>query len=337
MTLFSRAGSGVRGANALALALALSCVATPLFAQDAVPGTGVLDLDADSGAAPTDAEIAALTASADATEEEFAAEEPSQMEAAEMAWSEGRLEDALGLYESILKSGGLEPFDVVLAYARIGTVKAALGDQTGALSAFRVAAVVNPEFELPSDSGRVASGLYVQAREQAESQGERLTLKLDLPEDGVSSGSPFSVAVEIPEGFAVFVDTISVKVRDTLGGKEWVQKESADSRVVLRFPAEAAVAGAKLKLEARAFDADGNAWALQKGRIAVDGVRDLGLGGWGNEEKAPIVEDDSSGGFFSDNWPWLAGGTAAVVAGVVLFAVLQPADVSVGAPRWQEP
>ncbi len=256
------------------------------------------------------------------------------MEEAELAWSEGRLDEALGLYESILSAGGLEPFDVVVAYARIGTVKAALGDQTGALSAFRVAAVVNPEFELPSDSGRVAADLYGQAREQAESQGERLTLKLDLP-DEVSSGAAFSVAVEIPEGFAVFVDTISVKVRDTLAGKEWVEKESSDSRVVLRFPAEAAVPGAKLKLEARAYDSDGNAWVLAEGRIEVEGVRDLGLGGWGDGGEKTVVEDDSSGGFFSDNWPWLAGGTAAVVAGAVLFAVLQPGDVSVGQPRWQ--
>ena len=331
MTLLSRAGSGVRCASALALATAIFCAASPALAGDGAPGSGVLDLDG----APTDAEIAALTAPAE--EEEFAADEPSPMENAEFAWSEGRLDEALGLYESILKTGGLEPFDVVVAYARIGTVKAALGDRTGALSAFRVAAVVNPEFELPGDSGRVASELYVQARDQAQSQGERLTLKLDLPEDGVSSGAPFSVAVEIPEGFAVFVDTISVKVRDTLGGKEWVQKESADSRVVLRFPAEAAVAGAKLKLEARAFDSDGNAWVLEEGRIEIEGVRDLGLGGWGTGGDKPIVEDDSSGGFFSDNWPWLAGGTAAVITGVVLFAVLQPADVSVGAPRWQEP
>ncbi len=316
----------------MALAAAIFSVALPAAAEDP-PGTGILDVDDDGE--PTDAEIAALMASADAATEELAFEEPTPMEAAEMAWSEGRLEDALKLYESILKGGGLEPFDVVLAYARIGTVKAALGDQTGALSAFRVAAVVDPEFKLPDDSGRVAAKLYGQAREQAENQGERLTLKLDLPEDGVSSGAAFSVGVEIPEGFAVFVDTISVKVRDTLGGKEWVQKEGADSRVVLRFPAEAAVAGAKLKVQARAFDSDGNAWVLEEGRIEVDGVRDLGLGGWGNGEKPVVVEDDSSGGFFSDNWPWLVGGTAAVVTGVVLFAVLQPADVSVGAPRWQ--
>ena len=331
MTLFSRAGSGVRGAGALALAAAIFCAASPASAGNEPPGSGALELAAE----PTDAEIAALTESAAA--EDFAVDEPSPMEAAESAWSEGRLDEALELYESILKMGGLEPFDVVVAYARIGTVKAALGDQTGALSAFRVAAVVNPEFELPADSGRVAAELYGQARAQAESQGERLTLKLDLPADGVASGSAFSVAVEIPEGFAVFVDSISVKVRDTLAGKEWVEKESADSRVVLRFPAEAAVPGSKLKLEARAFDSDGNAWALAEGRIVVEGVRDLGLGGWGTGEKQPIVADDSSGGFFSDNWPWLAGGTAAVITGVVLFAVLQPADVSVGAPRWQEP
>ena len=78
---------------------------------------------------------------------------PKSFGQADAAWHQGELEKAKDMYEQALAAGGLDPTDVVLAHSRVGTVKAALNDTNGALSAFRVAAAIDPDFELPAESG----------------------------------------------------------------------------------------------------------------------------------------------------------------------------------------
>ncbi len=336
----TRAGArGNKGRGVAALgALAALLVAMPSRAQT----DDAADTDASAqkkpsalAAAPPSAEPAG---DAEVLELDLTAPtEATGLEAAEQAWGEGRLEDALALYEAVLKKGGLEPKDVLVAYTRIGTVRAALGDETGALSAFRVAAVVDPTFELSGDSGPAAQRIYEQAREQALTQGARLSLDVKASKEPLAAGQPFALTVGIPDGFSVFVETVTVRVRDVLSGKVWVEKAVADGEVVLRFPGEAAVAGASLRVEARAVDADGNAWVLTELRVAVDGARAQDLGGWGIEEK-PVAKEESHGvfAFVGDHWPWFAGGAAAVAAGAAMFFVLRPTEVSVGAPAWQQ-
>jgi tetratricopeptide (TPR) repeat protein len=263
---------------------------------------------------------------------------PKSFGQADAAWHQGELEQAKELYEQALEKGGLEPAEVVLAYSRIGTVKAALRDSSGALSAFRVAAAIDPEFELPADSGPIAKKLYAQARKEAAEQGgERLSISIVAP-DVVPARQPFTVNTSIPEGFAVLVAEVVVTVSDPLTGKRWQRKQASEPVIGFEMPAEAAVAGAKLKLKASAVDGQNNAWAVAESDLKIEGVRAVDSMDDGEvspfEEGRKGKEEEGGSDIFKGPVPWIVAG-AVIVGGIIIFAATRPADtVSIGAPRW---
>lgn len=261
----------------------------------------------------------------------------NELAAAETAWQNGQLEKARKLYEDALAGGGLTPKQVVIAYSRIGTVKAALRDKNGALSAFRVAAAVDPEFELPDDSGPIAKRLYAEARTEAAQQGKKLTLSITAPTT-TKQGEPFTVHTAIPAGFAVLVSQVVVTVRDPLTSKEWHKSQPAQPSLSFQFPGRDAVAGARLKIHAAAMDGQANAWAVADTEMHVSGER---VAGSMNESVSPFGDEEKDrhhkekGGLLSGPLPWVVGG-ALVVGGIILYAVTRPSsDVSVGAPSWK--
>lgn len=264
--------------------------------------------------------------------------QPNMLGQAEAAWHQGELEKAQKLYEQALSNGGLEPKDVVVAYSRIGTVKAALRDSGGALSAFRTAATIDPKFELPADSGPVAKKLYAQARQEAEQQGEKLSLTLGAP-DNTPAHQAFTVETTIPAGFAVLVSQVVVTVEDPLTGKKWQKKKAAEPSLSFDFPKSVAVPGAHMKIHARAVDGQNNAWAAAEATVKVDGTRDIATMDDGEvtpfDDQKPQKKDKPSGGIFKGPLPWIVGG-ALIVGGIIVYAVTRPSkDVTVGAPSWQ--
>lgn len=270
---------------------------------------------------------------------------PKTFGQADAAWHKGELEQAMALYEEALAKGGLEPAEVVLAYARIGTVQGALGDENAALSAFRTAAMLDPAFELPADAGPVAKKLHARARAEAEKNDEYLSLSLSVPEE-VPARQPFSVVVVMPPNPAALVNEVVLTVDDG-SGKAWRQTLESAPELTFEVPAKVAKSGARLVLVARALDGRKNAWAMAEAKVAVEGAPVPAAGSMvDEEEKTPFEEEkarerspkrDSEGGFFSGSTPWILGGAAAaVVTGVALFFALQPTDdVRVGAPSWQ--
>ncbi len=272
---------------------------------------------------------------------------PKEFAKGDKAWHEGDIEKSRALYEKALKRGGLKPKEVVVAYSRVGTVKAALRDNAGALSDFRVAAAIDPEFELPADSGPAAKKLYAQARDEAASQGQKLTLSVDAPEE-VERGERFSVETEIPEGFAVFVDKVVVTISDSMAGKRWRKRLDAEPSLRFDFPGRIATSGARLRVHVAAVDRNNNEWIVKKSRIQVEGRRAGGddssdSSTWGSSGDAedPFADDKKrkkkkkgGGGFFSGPWPWIIGG-ALLVGGAVTFFATRPGDaVQVGPPVW---
>lgn len=257
---------------------------------------------------------------------------------ADEAWSQGELEKAQKIYEQALAAGGLGPKEVVIAYSRIGTVKAALKDSKGALSAFRTAATIDPAFKLPADSGPVAKKLYAQAHAEAAAQGEKLSVAISAP-DNTPAKQPFTLEVSIPSGFAVLVAEVVVTIEDPVTHKKWEKKKPAEPSLSFEFPKAAAVPGARLKVTARAVDGEKNAWALAETAIKVDGTRSVTSMDDGEvspfEDDKPKKKEDKGGGFFAGPFPWIIGG-ALLVGGAVVFAVTRPSgDVTVGAPSWQ--
>lgn len=266
--------------------------------------------------------------------------QPSAFGQADAAWHQGELEKAQHLYEQALAKGGLEPKDVVIAYSRIGTVKAALRDSKGALSAFRTAATIDPKFELPADSGPIAKKLYAQARDEAAQQGEKLSLKLSAP-DNTPAHQPFTVETTIPAGFAVLVAEVVVTVEDPLTGKKWQKKKPAEPSLSFEFPKRVSIPGAHLKIHARAVDGQQNAWAGADATVKVDGTRDIAtmddgeVSPFDDSGKPKKKDNKSGGGLFKGPVPWIVGG-ALIVGGIIVFAATRPSsDVTVGAPSWQ--
>jgi hypothetical protein len=263
---------------------------------------------------------------------------PKSFGQADTAWHQGELEKAKELYEKALAAGGLVPGDVIIALSRVGTVKAALNDTSGALSAFRVAAAIDPNFELPAESGPKAKKLFNQARKEAEQQGgAKLSITLKAP-DTIPSNQGFTLETEIPPGYAVLVSEVVVSIEDPVSGKKWKRKKPSEPSLTFDFPKRVAMSGARLKVTAAAVDAQNNAWTITEGKIRVEGARSSG-GGMDDEpipEPTKRPEKDSGSDFFSGPIPWIIGG-ALVVGGIVAYAITRkPDDVSVGAPGWKK-
>lgn len=261
---------------------------------------------------------------------------PKAFGQADAAWHQGELEKAKELYEGAVKAGGLEPNEVVIAYSRIGTVAAALKDNTGALSAFRVAAAIDPEFELPADSGPIAKKLYAQARKEAEQQGgDRLSLKLELPES-VPKKQAFTIETQIPEGYAVLVAEVVVTIEDPVTGKRWRRKKPSEPSLSFEFPKRVAIPGARLSVRAAAVDAQNNAWSVTESKLKVEGTRPSSALAEGDDQFPPPKKDAKKDeGILDGPIPWIVGG-AVLVGGIILFAVTRPSnEVDVGAPSWR--
>lgn len=273
-----------------------------------------------------------------------AAAAPKSFGQGDAAWHRGELEEAQALYLQALEEGGLSPEEVVIAHSRIGTVKAALKDTAGALSDFRVAAAIDPNFELPADSGPAARKLYQQAQQEASDQGEKLTLNLEAPRE-IPANRAFVIETEIPEGFSVFVTRVVVVVEDTLTGKRWRKRQDASGKLSFKFPPKVAESGARLKVRVSGVDDRDNAWVAEDLTIRVKGSRAAaGAGGAGmtSRNEDPFANDpkkdqkQDEGGLLSGPVPWIAGGVLLVATAVTVFLVTRPAsDVSVGAPAWQ--
>jgi hypothetical protein len=264
---------------------------------------------------------------------------PKSFGQADTSWHQGELEKAKEQYEQALAAGGLEPGDVVIAHSRVGVVKAALNDTNGALSAFRVCSAIDPNFQLPAESGPKAKKLFEQARKEAQAQGgEKLSLTLKAP-DTIPSKQGFTLETEIPPGFAVLVSEVVVAIEDPVTGKKWKRKKSAEPSLTFDFPKRVAMPGARLKVRASAVDAQNNAWTITDGKIRVEGLRGGAEGGMEDEpvpEPVKPPEKDKDSGFFSGPLPWIIGG-ALVVGGIVAFAITRkPDEVSVGAPSWKK-
>jgi hypothetical protein len=259
---------------------------------------------------------------------------PKAFGQADTQWHLGELEKAKALYEQALAEGGLEPAEVVTANARIGTVRAALNDTNGALSAFRVAAAIDPQFELPAESGPKAKKIFQQARKEAAALGEKLAIVLKVP-DTIPAKQGFTLETEIPPGFAVLVSEVVVSIEDPITGKKWKRKKGAEPSLTFDFPKRVAVSGARLKVRAAAVDAQNNSWTVTEAKIRVEGLRESE----GDMDEPPPEpakpKEKEKEDFFSGPIPWIVGG-ALIVGGIVLYAVTRPPnEVSVGRPTWK--
>lgn len=246
-------------------------------------------------------------------------------------WEQAALTESAPLYEKALKEGGMFPSDVVVAYARIGTVQALLKQKEAALSSFRVAAVIDPEFQLPSESGKLARELYEKARKDAASQGGKLEVTMEAPER-VDANKTFRVVAKLDEAFAPVVEKIGIEVKDTLAkANAWKGEQPSTSSVTFDVPGRFVTGSSTLLVRVSALDQNGNRWAMREVRVKV---REAPVVEAPVETKPP-PEEKKSKGFFSTPWPYAIGGALLLGGVVAFFATRPPSEVNVTAPAWK--
>ncbi len=257
---------------------------------------------------------------------------------ASQAWDSADLNAAAELYDQALKQGGMFPADVLVAYVRIGTVSAAKGQNNAALSAFRVAAALDPNFELPSEAGPKARAIYKQARKDAEQQGGKLEITAEVPSQSAPDAE-FVVVAKIDEAFAPLIVDVGITVQDpsvsTSTIKPWSTKKPADTKVQFEVPGKVVMAGANLLVRVDALDAHGNRWASTQARVKVDASSDPDRFALLETKPEKKKEQNGSGGFWASPWPWVIGG-ALIVGGTATYFIVRPNDeVLVSAPAWK--
>ncbi len=263
------------------------------------------------------------------------AEDKTFLAQAAEKWELGAITEAAPLYEKALAQGGMFPPDVVLAHARIGTVLAASGKKEAALNAFRVAAVIDPSFELPAESGPAAKKIYEEARKQAEKQGGKLQISVEAPEK-VDAQKGFTVTAKLPEAFAPVVDKIGVEVRDTATQKAgYKADQAATAEVKFDIPAKHVSGGTTLIVRVSALDGSGNRWAIADTKVRVrEGKTEL-VPASDLSDKGEKDKPAKKGGFFSGPWPYAIAG-AIVLAGIVGYAATRsPSHADVSSPQWR--
>ena len=272
-----------------------------------------------------------------AQEETPAANAEPPLVRAQKAWEEAQLNEASDLYEAALKEGGLYPDDVLVAHARIGTVRAAMGQTNAALSAFRVAAVLNPAFELPSEAGPKAKALYKKARAEAEKQGGKLEITAEVPTQS-PAGAAFTVTAHVPEAFVPFIVDVGISVSDPSVSsstvKAWGENQPAAEAVTFEVPGKVVMAGANLLVRVDALDGHGNRWASSQSRVRVESIKTAPSLGLGNSLEPPAPEKKNKG-FWASPWPWVIGGAVVVGGTATYFATRPTSDVTISAPTWR--
>ena len=259
-------------------------------------------------------------------------EEEAAIARATEAWVVGEISKAGELYEQALAEGGLSPSDTLTAYVRIGVWRAAVGKKEGALSAFRNASIIDPEFEYPGEAGPTAKPIYEQARTEAAGQG-KLEVVVKLPTE-VKSGQGFTVGAGMAETLLPLFETMTVHVEDRPGHVVHEAEQPIEANMRFDVPGGVAPTAASLTVRVAAVDPQKNEWARTTRTLKVVAAA------------APVVDEappkpkpvKRSKGFWSSPWPYVIGGAAAVVASGVAVGVVfgtRSNVVSVNAPAWQ--
>jgi hypothetical protein len=260
---------------------------------------------------------------------------------ASLAWDAGRRADAGPLYERALRAGSLFPGDLVFVYVRLGTSKLEQNSRDEALSAFRNAMAIDPDFELPPDCGPRPRGLFDQAQREARSRNSQLFLTVGVPEK-IVEGRPFALRAQIPADFAPLSERFTVETKEgPTRPYDWSVTAAAQSGSArFEVPAKVARQGTLL-VRVSALDGYGNRWAVHEFPVTVqpsaEGVAAAPAAQTAPKPtSAPVVAEQGGGRFWSSPWPYLvAGALVAGGAGAYFFATRPPDQVTVGAPTWR--
>lgn len=252
------------------------------------------------------------------------------LDAALLAYSEGRLDEALASFEQALAAPGNEPGQLTTIHLHLGILRASLGDADGARNAFEVAIALRPDLEAPTELGPGQRAPFDDAR--AARDGRRLRVE-------TRARGPATIEARVMDAPAGLIGGIAVlaTLRD---GTTWTF-QIAGERGAATIPN-----GAR-DIAVRAVDAHGGvvvraeSVALQAVPTAAEAARRVAAaeraGARGHDRTTTGSHegdrDDGGGGFFSTPWPWIGLGAILIGAAVAAIVVVTAQDeYVVGAP-----
>jgi hypothetical protein len=251
------------------------------------------------------------------------------LQRARQAWEEGELDQAEHAYQEALEKGGLDRAATLECFVHLGAARSVLGNRAGALTAFRMALLVDDAFTVPPEAGKKAVAMAEAARRQPSRVGS-LHLTLSVPSEA-PSGEPFAVNAMLDAAQAALVARLSLHVNDKTTHKTFDHDEPADAVVRFHVPASMTLPNATLHIEVDALDTHDNQLAFAEDHVGV--------------RPTPIAEThhakdelrQSHAGFWSTPWPYVIGGALLVAGGVTTgYFLLKPPDqVSIGPAQLQ--
>lgn len=249
------------------------------------------------------------------------------------AWDSGDFDRVPPLCERALTQGGLARADALDAYTRLGAALAIAGQKKPAIAAFRKAALIDPEFQVPPEAGKKAAALAEIAR-RAQRRAGSLSLSIHAPAD-VESGSSFGVDVSLTPARGTPVTALTLDARDSLASKTYEQRAPASAQQRFDVPARMTLPDASLLVRVHARDSHDNELAEAEQRVHVAAAAPIVTPGPLAALTPPARDHRSSGGgFWSSPWPYVIGGAALAAGGVATWFLTRPTDnVDVGSVR----
>ena len=269
----------------------------------------------------------------------YAQTDPTDLSRARDAWSNADYEQVPSLFRKAIETGGLAKADVVDAYVRTGAALAIAGKKSPAIAAFRKAALLDPDFQLPPEAGKKALALAATARKQQARAGV-LVLDVEAPAQ-VDVGTVVGVDVSVSPENAPLLSAIALAAHDSLAGKTYEHRSTAASQVHFEIPARMALPSATLVVHVRASDTHDNELATIEKRVHVAAAIPVVAASPLDilAPAAPAVsprrdEPASSGGFWHSPWPYIIGGAALAAGGAALyFGTRSTDDVNISSTR----
>lgn len=253
----------------------------------------------------------------------------SALEKARRAWDDGAIDQAERDYRQALERGGLDRAATLECWIHVGAARAVLGKKRDALSAFRMALLIDDNFSVPPEAGKKADALANAARRQTD-RVATLHMSVSAPSE-VSSGEAFAVNALLDEEQASLIARLSLHIEDATTHKAYDYEQPAASVVHFRVPSSMTLPGASLRVELSALDEHDNQLAVSLQHVTV--------------RPTPVAEAHPSkdmlrshgGGFWSSPWPYVLGGLALAAGGATAgYYLLKPPDsVSVGPAQLQ--
>jgi hypothetical protein len=261
------------------------------------------------------------------------------------AWNNGDFDIAPDLYTDAINAGGLQKFDIVDAYTRIGASLTMAHKTQAALAVFRNTALLDPGFKVPPEAGKAVNALAERARREQARVGS-LTIAAQVQEE-VDSGAAIPVDVSVAPTPAALVEAISIEVRDPVTAHSWAQSRPVAAHLRFDVPTRLTLPNATLVIVLEARDSHENHLGSIEKRVHVAApppapappppaapVVSLAGSTHAIHDETPPVDSHKGGGFWSTAWPYVLGALALAGGGAAVYFALRPTDqATVGAPH----